>query len=141
MTNLRTDEMVFYRNLTKIGTDENKAIYSSSFNPNSDQNIQSMVKRMCLSWHSTLFRPKLVKIVLYCKFIFSVHIFSTLRLAVPSYRPFSFRLYFFRHCRDFLLPSFAGELKAWLAKTQFEMQLPWGRGLNGIAIMKKYKKK
>ena len=28
MTNLRTDEMVIYRNLTKIDTDENKAIYS-----------------------------------------------------------------------------------------------------------------
>ena len=28
MTNLRTDEIVFFRNLTKIGTDENKAIYS-----------------------------------------------------------------------------------------------------------------
>ena len=28
MTNLRTDELVFFRNLTKIGTDENKAIYS-----------------------------------------------------------------------------------------------------------------
>ena len=31
MTNLRTDEMVFFRNLMKIGTDENKAIYSSLF--------------------------------------------------------------------------------------------------------------
>ena len=31
MTNLRTDEIVFFRNLTKIGTDENKAIYSNSF--------------------------------------------------------------------------------------------------------------
>ena len=29
MTNLRTDQMVFFRNLTKIDTDENKAIYSS----------------------------------------------------------------------------------------------------------------
>ena len=28
MTNLRTDEMAFLRRLTKIGTDENKAIYS-----------------------------------------------------------------------------------------------------------------
>ena len=28
MTNLRTDEIVFFLNLTKIGTDENKAIYS-----------------------------------------------------------------------------------------------------------------
>ena len=28
MTNLRTDEMVFCRNLTKIDTDENKAIYN-----------------------------------------------------------------------------------------------------------------
>ena len=28
MTNLRTDEIVFFRNLMKIGTDENKAIYS-----------------------------------------------------------------------------------------------------------------
>ena len=28
MTNLRTDEIVIFRNLTKIGTDENKAIYS-----------------------------------------------------------------------------------------------------------------
>ena len=28
MTNLRTDEIVFFCNLTKIGTDENKAIYS-----------------------------------------------------------------------------------------------------------------
>ena len=28
MTNLCTDEMVFFRNLTKIDTDENKAIYS-----------------------------------------------------------------------------------------------------------------
>ena len=27
MTNLRTDEIVFFRILTKIGTDENKAIY------------------------------------------------------------------------------------------------------------------
>ena len=27
MTNLRTDEMTFFRNLTKIGTDENRAIY------------------------------------------------------------------------------------------------------------------
>ena len=31
MTNLRTDEMVFICNLTKIGTDENKAIYSTNF--------------------------------------------------------------------------------------------------------------
>ena len=30
MTNLRTDELVFFRNLTKIGTDENKAIYSNT---------------------------------------------------------------------------------------------------------------
>ena len=29
MTNLRTDEMAFFRSLTKIGTDENKAIYST----------------------------------------------------------------------------------------------------------------
>ena len=28
MTNLRTDEIVLFRNLMKIGTDENKAIYS-----------------------------------------------------------------------------------------------------------------
>ena len=28
MTNLRTDEMAFFCTLTKIGTDENKAIYS-----------------------------------------------------------------------------------------------------------------
>ena len=28
MTNLRTDEFFFFCNLTKIGTDENKAIYS-----------------------------------------------------------------------------------------------------------------
>ena len=28
MTNLRTDEIVFFRNLTKIGTDKNKGIYS-----------------------------------------------------------------------------------------------------------------
>ena len=28
MTNLRTDEIVFFSDLTKIGTDENKAIYS-----------------------------------------------------------------------------------------------------------------
>ena len=28
MTNLRTHEMVFSRNFTKIDTDENKAIYS-----------------------------------------------------------------------------------------------------------------
>ena len=28
MTNLRTDEMVFFHDLTKIDTDENKAIYS-----------------------------------------------------------------------------------------------------------------
>ena len=28
MTNLCTDEMAFSRSLTKIGTDENKAIYS-----------------------------------------------------------------------------------------------------------------
>ena len=33
MTNLRTDEMAFFHSLTKIGNDENKAIYSS---PNSD---------------------------------------------------------------------------------------------------------
>ena len=31
MTNLRTDQMVFFRNFTKIETDENKAIYSSSY--------------------------------------------------------------------------------------------------------------
>ena len=30
MTNLRTDEIVSFRNLTKIGTDENKAIYSTT---------------------------------------------------------------------------------------------------------------
>ena len=30
MTNLHTVEIVFFRNLTKIGPDENKAIYSSS---------------------------------------------------------------------------------------------------------------
>ena len=28
MTNLRTDEIVFFCNVMKIGTDENKAIYS-----------------------------------------------------------------------------------------------------------------
>ena len=28
MTNLCTDEIVFFRNLTKMGTDENKAIHS-----------------------------------------------------------------------------------------------------------------
>ena len=28
MTNLRTDEMAFFHSLMKIGTDENKAIYS-----------------------------------------------------------------------------------------------------------------
>ena len=28
MTKLRTEEFVFFPNLTKIGTDENKAIYS-----------------------------------------------------------------------------------------------------------------
>ena len=32
MTNLRIDQMVFFRNLTKIGTDKNKTIYSISFN-------------------------------------------------------------------------------------------------------------
>ena len=31
MTNLRTDKMVFFRNLTKIDTDENKAIYSNTW--------------------------------------------------------------------------------------------------------------
>ena len=31
MTNLRTDEIAFFRCLTKIGTDENKAIYSIQF--------------------------------------------------------------------------------------------------------------
>ena len=31
MTNLRTDEMVLFRILTKIDTDENKAIYSTYF--------------------------------------------------------------------------------------------------------------
>ena len=30
MTNLPTDETAFFRSLTKIGTDENKAIYSTS---------------------------------------------------------------------------------------------------------------
>ena len=30
MTNLRTDEIVLFHNLTKIGTDENKAIYSNT---------------------------------------------------------------------------------------------------------------
>ena len=30
MTNLCSDEIVFFRNLTKIGTDENKAIYSNT---------------------------------------------------------------------------------------------------------------
>ena len=30
MTNLRTDEMSFFRSLTKIGTDENKTIYSTN---------------------------------------------------------------------------------------------------------------
>ena len=29
MTNLRTDKIVFFLHLTKIGTDENKAIYSN----------------------------------------------------------------------------------------------------------------
>ena len=29
MTNLHTDEIIFFCNLTKIGTDENKAIYST----------------------------------------------------------------------------------------------------------------
>ena len=31
MTNLRTDETAFFRSLTKIGTDKNKAIYSSKY--------------------------------------------------------------------------------------------------------------
>ena len=30
MTNLHIDEMVLFLNITKIGTDENKAIYSMS---------------------------------------------------------------------------------------------------------------
>ena len=30
MTNLRIDKMVFFRYMTKIGTDENKAIYSNN---------------------------------------------------------------------------------------------------------------
>ena len=34
MTNLRTGEMVFIRNLTKIGTNENKAIYSKLYTNN-----------------------------------------------------------------------------------------------------------
>ena len=35
MTNLRTDENVFLGNWTKIGTDENKAIYSITLCPKS----------------------------------------------------------------------------------------------------------
>ena len=31
MTNIRTDEIVFFHNVTKISTDENKAIYSTFF--------------------------------------------------------------------------------------------------------------
>ena len=49
MTNLRTDEIVFFRNLTKIDNDENKAIYSMYFdnppplkkmNPTNDINME-----------------------------------------------------------------------------------------------------
>ena len=36
MTNSRTDEMVFFRNLTKIDTDENKAINSRWFHYESE---------------------------------------------------------------------------------------------------------
>ena len=31
MRNLHTDKIVFFRNLTKIGSDENKAIYSIKY--------------------------------------------------------------------------------------------------------------
>ena len=39
MTNLRTDELVFFRNLMKIGTDENKAIYSMEGYVSTDSSI------------------------------------------------------------------------------------------------------
>ena len=31
MTNLRTDQIVYFRNLTNIGSNENKAIYSNQY--------------------------------------------------------------------------------------------------------------
>ena len=34
MSNLHTEEIVYFHNLRKIGTDENKAIYSSGFQLN-----------------------------------------------------------------------------------------------------------
>ena len=37
MMNLRTDEIVYFCNLTKIGTDENKAIYSSFLKVTADR--------------------------------------------------------------------------------------------------------
>ena len=52
MTNLRTDEIVFFRNLTKIGTDENKAIYSSP-NTNSDIVYNNLLTRR--GWLHELF--------------------------------------------------------------------------------------
>ena len=63
MTNLRTDEIVFIRNLTKIGTDENKAIYS--------MNVQSCIMSTFISINiMPLFRqtnPKITKIVILIK--------------------------------------------------------------------------
>ena len=43
MTNLRTDEIVFFRILTKIGTDENTTIHSSYFIAS-----QAIYKNVCL---------------------------------------------------------------------------------------------
>ena len=71
MTNLRTDEIVYIRNLTKIGTNENKAIYSTRkwnsyrtflqvklpiFSTGVSR-VSYLVCHMCLTWCVTCVLP------------------------------------------------------------------------------------
>ena len=59
---------------------------------NSGHDIQIMVKRNQCDYHKIkqYSDKNWYKLFLYCKVIFSVHIFNAFRLAIPSYRPSSF---------------------------------------------------
>ena len=60
MTNLRTEEIVFFRNLKKICTDENKAIYNMYFQKQHYERIvpeKSGINMFSASHDNNLFSP------------------------------------------------------------------------------------
>ena len=58
MTNLCTDKIVYFYNLTKIGTDENKAIYSmyKEINRHTEVKPVSQLACICSSIHGVIFK-------------------------------------------------------------------------------------